>query len=106
MLLLGLVPGIPQAALRAIRERAAGIPLYAVETVRMLLDQGRLDRDRRPLPAGGRPRRDGRPGFAQALLGARLDALDEPSRELVGWASVLGLSFSVGALVRARRTTA
>ena len=35
MLLLGLVPGIPQAALRTIRDRAAGIPLYAVETVRM-----------------------------------------------------------------------
>ena len=40
MLLLGLVPGIPQVALRTIRDRAAGIPLYAVETVRMLLDQG------------------------------------------------------------------
>ena len=99
MLLLGLVPGIPQAALRAIRERAAGIPLYAVETVRMLLDQGRLTET------------DGRfrlvadlgamavPDSLQALLGARLDALDESSRELVGWASVLGLSFSVGALV-------
>jgi class 3 adenylate cyclase len=99
MLLLGLVPGIPQVALRTIRDRAAGIPLYAVETVRMLLDQDRLTET------------DGRfrlvsdlgslavPESLQALLGARLDTLDEPTRELVGLAAVLGLSFTVDALV-------
>ena len=38
-LLEGLVPGLPPAALRPIVERAEGIPLYAVETVRMLLDR-------------------------------------------------------------------
>jgi class 3 adenylate cyclase len=97
-LLLGLVPGIPQAALRVIRERAAGIPLYAVETVRMLLDQGRLSE------SGGRYRLDSDlgalavPDSLQSLIGARLDTLDERSRQLVGIASVLGLSFSVGAL--------
>ncbi len=97
-LLLGLVPGIPQAALRVIRDRAEGIPLYAVETVRMLLDQGRLSE------TGGRFRLDSDlgdlavPDSLQSLIGARLDTLDEPSRQLVGVASVLGLSFSVGAL--------
>ena len=99
MLLLGLVPGIPQAALRTIRDRAAGIPLYAVETVRMLLDQGQLSE------ADGRFRLVSDlgslavPESLQALLGARLDTLDEPARELVGLASVLGLSFTVDALV-------
>ena len=99
MLLLGLVPGIPQAALRTIRDRAAGIPLYAVETVRMLLDQGRLSE------AEGRFRLVSDlgslavPELLQALLGARLDTLDEPARELIGLASVLGLSFTVDALV-------
>src|SRR4030067_411145 len=40
-LLAGLVPGLPAAARDAIVARADGIPLYAVETVRMLLAQGR-----------------------------------------------------------------
>ena len=98
MLLLGLVPGIPQPALRVIRDRAAGVPLYAVETVRMLLDQGRLSE------SGGRFRLDSDlgalavPDSLQSLIGARLDTLDEPSRQLVGVASVLGLSVSLEAL--------
>ena len=99
LLLLGLVPGIPQAALRAIRERAAGIPLYAVETVRMLLDQGRLTETEGRFRLAADLGAMAVPDSLQALLGARLDALDDASRELVGWASVLGLSFSVGALV-------
>ena len=48
-LLAGLVPGLPEAAVRAIVARADGIPLYAVETVRMLLAEGRL-RDGRTAP--------------------------------------------------------
>ena len=56
-LLTGLVPGLPDAAVTAIVARADGIPLYAVETVRMLLAEGRLalvgevlQADRRPDP--------------------------------------------------------
>ncbi|HEY5483532.1 MAG TPA: adenylate/guanylate cyclase domain-containing protein, partial [Propionibacteriaceae bacterium] len=41
-LLAGLVPGLPAVAAKAIVERADGMPLYAVETVRMLLAEGRL----------------------------------------------------------------
>ena len=41
-LLGGLVPGLPDVLRRQILERAEGIPLYAVETVRMLLDRGAL----------------------------------------------------------------
>ena len=44
-LLAGLVPGLPTEARDRILERAEGIPLYAVETVRMLLDQGLLVRE-------------------------------------------------------------
>jgi tetratricopeptide (TPR) repeat protein len=97
-LLLGLVPGIPESALRVIRDRAAGIPLYAVETVRMLLDTGHLSE------SGGRFRLDGDlgmlavPDSLQSLIGARLDTLDDRSRQLVGVASVLGLSWSPSAL--------
>ena len=41
-LLTGLVPGLPDELRDAILERAEGVPLYAVETVRMLLDRGLL----------------------------------------------------------------
>ena len=38
----GAVPGLPQQSAEAIVERAAGIPLYAVELLRGLLAQGQL----------------------------------------------------------------
>ena len=41
-LLVGLVPGLPSQLRKQILERAEGVPLYAVETVRMLLDRGLL----------------------------------------------------------------
>ena len=99
LLLLGLVPGIPPAALRAIRDRAAGIPLYAVETVRMLLDQGSLTESEGRFRLAGDLGQLAVPDSLQSLLGARLDALDAPSRELVGVAGVLGVSFTIDGLV-------
>ena len=39
-LLAGLVPGLPERASPAIVSRADGVPLYAVETVRMLVADG------------------------------------------------------------------
>ena len=41
-LLDGLVPGLPDELREQILARAEGVPLYAVETVRMLLDRGLL----------------------------------------------------------------
>src|SRR5258705_5287798 len=41
-MLEGLVPGLPPELTAQVRERAEGVPLYAVETVRMLLDRGLL----------------------------------------------------------------
>ena len=41
-LLDGLVPGLPESCATGSSARAEGIPLYAVETVRMLLDRGVL----------------------------------------------------------------
>jgi hypothetical protein len=101
MLLVGLAPGLPATAIAAIVERAEGIPLYAVEMVRMLLDQGVLrERD-------GRYHLDGElgplaiPGTLAGLLGSRLDGLTEPERMLIGHGAVLGHSFTVGALAAA-----
>ena len=41
-LLGGLVPGLPDRAARSIVTSADGIPLYAMETVRMLVADGKL----------------------------------------------------------------
>ena len=59
-LLAGLVPGLPEGAVRAIVSRADGVPLYAVETVRMLVAAGQHRRGRRYLPTGRRPDHAGR----------------------------------------------
>ena len=98
LLLVGLAPGIPPAAIATIAARAEGVPLYAVETVRMLVDQGRIEE------VGGRFRLVSDlaglavPDSLQALLGSRLDALDPAARDLVGHCAVLGISFTVDAL--------
>lgn len=98
-LLAGLVPGLPDGAARTILERAGGMPLYAVETVRMLVADGRLE------PAGdGTYRATGSlaaidvPASLQALIAARLDALPAADRGLLQDASVLGQTFSIAAL--------
>ncbi|MDP9483328.1 MAG: AAA family ATPase, partial [Chloroflexota bacterium] len=97
-LLAGLVPGLPTAARDAIVARADGVPLYAVETVRMLLAQGRL-----VLEDGVyRPVDDlsdlAVPETLTALISARLDELDAADRALVADAAVLGQSFTPAAV--------
>jgi class 3 adenylate cyclase len=97
-LLAGLVPGLPVAARDAIVARADGVPLYAVETVRMLLAQGRLVTD----DGIYRPADDladvAVPETLTALISARLDELDPFDRSLVADAAVLGQSFSLAGL--------
>ncbi|MGH2929323.1 MAG: ATP-binding protein, partial [Solirubrobacteraceae bacterium] len=89
-----LVPGMPAHARRAIAARAEGVPLFAVETVRSLVDRGLVDRG-----ADGVCRLSGDIGTMQVpqslhgLLAARLDAVPQPARKLLAVASVLGTSF-------------
>ena len=91
----GLVPGLPDAAVRLILERADGVPLYAVETVRMLLHEGRLAaEDGAYRPVGDLSHLE-IPDSLQALIAARLDSLDPADRALVQEAAVLGLSFTL-----------
>ena len=59
----GSCSGSPPRTSRRIVERAEGVPLYAVETVRMLADRGILG-CRRPVPAEGRPGSARDPGVA------------------------------------------
>jgi class 3 adenylate cyclase/tetratricopeptide (TPR) repeat protein len=94
-----LVPGMPPAARAAVTAQAQGLPLFAVETVRSLIDRDivqpvegvyRLVADIGELQV---------PDSLHALLAARLDALDLGVRRLVSDAAVLGTTFPAEALI-------
>jgi class 3 adenylate cyclase/predicted ATPase len=97
-LLAALVPELEPDASRTIIARADGIPLYAVETVRMLIADGRLeevDGTCRPTRALGTL---AVPDSLRSLITARLDDLDPADKALLQDASVLGQAFTVDAL--------
>ncbi len=100
-----LVGDLPAAVRSAVVTRAEGIPLYAVETVRSLIDRevvvahdgryvfvdhdpGRLDLEQLAAPTS-----------LQTLISARLDALSPLERRTVQDASVLGLTFQHAGLM-------
>ncbi len=97
-LLDGLVLGVPEAVRTSLVERSEGVPLFAVETVRSLIDRDLV------VPRGGRyvladPEAldldsIGAPASLQALIAARLDALAPDQRRLVERCSVIGNAFS------------
>jgi len=93
-LLDGLVTGLPASARARIVERAEGIPLYAIETVRGLLDKGVLVKggDSSMHLHGELGELEIPPGLT-ALIASRLDALGSDERRLVKECSVLGASF-------------
>jgi class 3 adenylate cyclase/tetratricopeptide (TPR) repeat protein len=94
-----LVPGMPQSARAAVTGQAQGIPLFAVETVRSLIDRDIVR------PSEGVYRLAGDvgtlvvPDSLHGLLAARLDALEPGVRRLVTDAAVLGTTFPAEALV-------
>lgn len=94
-LLTGLVPGLPGELRAAILARAEGIPLYAVETVRMLLDRQVLAEKGSVYEVVGEIGALEVPETLQALIAARLDGLSESERSLVQDAAVLGKTFTV-----------
>jgi predicted ATPase len=94
-----LVPGMPAPARAKITAQAQGIPLFAVETIRSLVDRDIVR------PVEGVYRLIGEvgqlavPDSLHALLAARLDALDPGVRQLVAGAAVLGTTFPAEALI-------
>jgi class 3 adenylate cyclase/predicted ATPase len=98
-LMEALVPGMPAPARAAVTSQAQGIPLFAVETVRALIDRDIVQ------PVEGVYRLVGDvgelavPDSLHALLAARLDALDPDMRRLVADAAVLGTTFPAEALI-------
>jgi len=97
-LLDGFVPGLPDDAVRAILARADGMPLYAVETVRSLVADGRLERDGDAYRPVGELGALTIPDTLRSLIASRLDVLDSTDRSLVADASVLGQSFTMAGL--------
>jgi class 3 adenylate cyclase/tetratricopeptide (TPR) repeat protein len=93
-LLEGYVPGLPGELTEQVLAGAQGVPLYAVETVRMLLDRGLIAQDGPVYRPTGRIERLEIPESLRALAAARLDALAAEERQLVQDACVLGKSFS------------
>jgi class 3 adenylate cyclase/tetratricopeptide (TPR) repeat protein len=76
---------------------AGGNPLFVEELIAMLLEDGTLQL------VDGTWQRSGRqdqtiPASIQALLGARVDALDRPDRTVLGRAAVVGLTVPYDAL--------
>jgi class 3 adenylate cyclase/predicted ATPase len=98
-LLAALVPGAPDELRSKIAARADGIPLYATEIVRMLVDRGVLEQqeDRYELAAPVDELEV--PETLQALIAARIDGLPARERRLLRDAAVLGLSFTEAGLV-------
>ena len=93
-ILAALAPGLPADGRATIITRADGIPLYAVETVRMLVAAG---------PIGSVHLADlAIPATLQALIAARLDALDPADRSLICDAAVRTELHSGGSRSRQR----
>jgi class 3 adenylate cyclase/tetratricopeptide (TPR) repeat protein len=93
-LLEGLAPGLPESLRDQILARAEGVPLYAMETVRMLLDRDLLRREGDVyLPTGEIAQLDV-PETLHALVAARLDGLAPAERRLLQDGSVLGKTFT------------
>ena len=93
-LLDGFVPGLPDELRAQILSRAEGVPLYAVETIRMLLDRGLLAREGDVYRPTGEIESLDVPETLHALVSARLDGLAPDERRLLQDASVLGKSFT------------
>jgi class 3 adenylate cyclase/tetratricopeptide (TPR) repeat protein len=98
-LLTGPVPGLTDDLRARLLERAEGVPFYAVETVRMLLDRGILVREGDAYRLAGEIDTLEVPETLQALIAARLDGLTPEERRVVQHASVLGRTFTLRGLV-------
>ena len=94
LLLAGLVPGLPVPLREQILARAEGVPLYAVETVRMLLDRGLLVQDGSVYTPVGEIGTLEVPETLHALIAARLDGVSAEERRVLTDAAVLGKTFT------------
>jgi class 3 adenylate cyclase/tetratricopeptide (TPR) repeat protein len=97
-LVAGLAPGLPEGMVERIASRTAGVPLHAVEFIRMLVNSGQLVREADTYRFDGVDADLAVPDSLSAIIGARLDRLDDAELALVQDATVLGYSFTLDSL--------
>ena len=97
-LLRGFVAALPNDVVEQVLQRAEGVPLYAVETIRMLVDRGQLVERDGALSVTGTLAELEIPDTLHALIASRLDGVPPEERSLLQNAAVLGQSFSIPAL--------
>ena len=97
-LLEGFVKDLPAEFADKILERSEGVPLYAVETVRMLADRGVLTQNEGAYRLGGEIATLEIPDTLHALIAARLDTLSTEQRSLLEDAAVVGRTFTTASL--------
>jgi len=97
-MLNGFVYGLPDEVMQSVLERAAGVPLYAVETIRMLVDRGVLVQIADGYEVQGELGVLEIPETLHALIASRLDALPPRQRALLQDAGVVGSTFSLDSL--------
>jgi class 3 adenylate cyclase/tetratricopeptide (TPR) repeat protein len=90
--------GLRGPMLERIEEASGGNPLFLEEMLRMLEDEGVLERRDGRWVASGDVERVPLPGSIQALLEARLDRLSASERTVIRCASVVGKVFWWGAV--------
>ncbi len=96
LLQLLTIPDLPENLRAQILQRAAGIPFYLEEVLRMLIDAQVLQRDdgQWRLTPGADIAALGVPDTLQGLILARFDRLAETERRVLQVASVIGRNFS------------
>ena len=97
-LVCGMVPDAAAGAVSRIVTRAEGMPLYAVEMIRMLADRGVLRLGDGTYELVGDLGELQVPETLHALVASRLDDLGTEDRALLQDAAVLGKSFTLEAL--------
>jgi predicted ATPase len=100
-LLMGDILGgspFPQEVRRRVVEAAEGNPLFVVQLLDMLIDEGRLQRRGGSWVLVGDLARLDAPPTVRALLATRLDRLGDDEREVVGPAALVGRIFHREAL--------
>jgi class 3 adenylate cyclase len=96
--LIGEAGVAPELSDRVVQS-AEGNPLFVEELVRMLIDEGQIERDEAGVSSVRELSAVSVPATIQALLAARLDRLEPAERAVVEAAAVVGRSFAGGAVL-------
>src|SRR3984885_672935 len=93
-LVVGTVDGAPEVLLAAIRADGDGVPLYAVETLRALADQGILAIEGPKYVVRGAVGALSVPPTIRKLVSSRLDRIEPDERRVLFAGAVLGDTFA------------